>query len=136
MLAKVPGAPIFGIDVSFPDMLYGTVKMSPRFWAKPVKSDLSKAQKMPGVVKTVPIETSYASGFGVIANNTWAAFQAAEAIEVEWGQAEYPADSAGVTNALQDAISADGWALRNNGDVDAAFADAPRDRAIEAEYAV
>jgi isoquinoline 1-oxidoreductase beta subunit len=136
MLAKATGAPIFGIDVSFPDMLYGTVKMSPRFWAKPVKSDLSKAEKMPGVVKIVPIETSYASGFGVIANNTWAAFQAAEAIEVEWGQAEYPADSAGVTKALQDAIAAEGSALRDDGDVDAAFAGAPRDKVIEAEYSV
>jgi isoquinoline 1-oxidoreductase beta subunit len=136
MLAKATGAPIFGIDVSFPDMLYGTVKMSPRFWAKPVKADTSKAEKMPGIVKIVPIETSYASGFGVIAENTWAAFQAADAIEVEWGAAEYPTDSAGVTKALQDAISADGSALRNDGDVDAAFADAPRDRLIEAEYAV
>ena len=67
MLAKVTGAPIFGIDVTLPDMLYGTVRMSPRFWAKPVKSDLSKAEKMPGVVKIVPIETTYGSGFGVIA---------------------------------------------------------------------
>ena len=95
MLAKVTGAPIFGVDVTLPDMLYGTVKMSPRFWAKPVKADLSKAEKMPGVVKIVPIDTTYGSGFGVIAENTWAAFQAADAIEVEWGAAEYPADSAG-----------------------------------------
>ena len=30
MLAKVTGAPIFGLDVTLPDMLYGTVKLSPR----------------------------------------------------------------------------------------------------------
>jgi isoquinoline 1-oxidoreductase subunit beta len=136
MLTKATGAPIFGIDVSFPDMLYGTVKMSPRFWAKPIKSDLSKAEKIPGVVKIVPIETTYASGFGVIASNTWAAFQAADAIEVEWGAAEYPVDSAGVTEALQQAIAADGSALRDDGNVDAAFADAPRDKLVEAEYSV
>ena len=104
MLAKVTGAPIFGIDVTLPDMLYGTVKMSPRFWAKPVKSDLSKAEKMPGVVKIVPIDTTYGSGFGVIAENTWAAFNAADAIEVEWGAAEYPLDSAAISKALQDAL--------------------------------
>ena len=86
-------------------MLYGTVKMSPRFWAKPVKSDLSKAEKMPGVVKIVPIETTYGSGFGVIAENTWAAFNAADAIEVEWGAADYPADSAAIAKALQDALA-------------------------------
>ena len=30
---------------TLPDMLYGTVKMSPRFWAKPVKADLVQGRK-------------------------------------------------------------------------------------------
>jgi isoquinoline 1-oxidoreductase beta subunit len=136
MLAKVTGAPIFGIDVKLPDMLYGTVKMSPRFWAKPVKSDLSKAEKMPGVVKIVPVETTYASGFGVIAENTWAAFNAADAIEVEWGPAEYPADNAAIRKALEAALAVEGSAMRDDGDVDAAFAGAPREKLVEAEYFV
>jgi isoquinoline 1-oxidoreductase beta subunit len=137
MLAKVTGAPIFGVDVDLPDMLYGTVKMSPRIWAKPVKADLSKAETMPGVVKIVPIDTTYGSGFGVIAENTWAAFKAAEAIEVEWGAAEYPIDSTAIDKALQDALATGtGSALRNDGDVDTAFADAPRERIVEADYAV
>ena len=136
MLAKVTGAPIFGVDVTLPDMLYGTVKMSPRFGAKPVKADTSKAEKMPGVVKIVPIETSYGSGFGVIAENTWAAFNAAEAIDVEWGAADYPTDSAAINKALQDALAVEGSALRDDGDVDAAFADAPREKLVEAEYSV
>lgn len=137
MLAKVTGAPIFGVDVDVPDMLYGTVKMSPRFWARPVKADLSKAEAMPGVVKIVPIDTTYGSGFGVIAENTWAAFKAAEAIEVEWGAAEYPTDSTAIAEALQDALGAGaGSALRDDGDVDTAFADAPRERVVEADYAV
>lgn len=137
MLAKVTGAPIFGVDVDLPDMLYGTVKMSPRFWAKPVKADTSKAEQMPGVVRIVPIDTTYGSGFGVIAENTWAAFRAAEAIEVEWGDAEYPADSAAIGRALQDALaSVAGSALRDDGNVDTAFADAPRERIVEASYEV
>ncbi len=137
MLAKVTGAPIFGIDVDLPDMLYGTVLMSPRFGAKPVRSDISKAEKMPGVVKVVPIDTTYGAGFGVVANNTWAAFRAAEAIDVEWGPAAYPADSAAISAALRDALaSGSGSALRDDGDVDTAFADAPRERMIEADYEV
>ena len=92
---------------------------------------------MPGVVKIVPIETTYGSGFGVIAQNTWAAFNAADAIEVEWGAADYPLDSAGISKALQDTLaSVAGSALRDDGDVDKAFADAPRDRLVEAEYSV
>ncbi|HHZ07950.1 MAG TPA: xanthine dehydrogenase family protein molybdopterin-binding subunit [Rhizobiales bacterium] len=137
MLAKVTGAPIFGIDVDLPDMLYGTVRMSPRFGAKPIRFDLSKAEKMPGVVKVVPIDTTYGAGFGVVAANTWAAFRAAEAIDVEWGPSGYPADSAAIASALRTALDGGaGSALRDDGDVDTAFADAPRERIVEADYEV
>ncbi len=135
MLAKVTGAPIFGIDADLPGMLHGTVRMSPRFWAKPVKADASKAERMPGVVKVVALDTSYGAGFGVIANDTWTAFRAAEAIEVEWGEAEYPADDAAIRQALEGALAGgDGSAMRDDGDVDTAFADAPRERIVEADY--
>jgi len=137
MLAKVTGAPIFGVDVSLPDMLYGTVKMSPVFWAKPKSADLSKAEKLPGVIKVVPLETTYGHGFGVIAENTWAAFRAADAIEAQWGELEYPEDSAAISTALRATLgSTEGSALRDDGDVDTAFADAPRESLVEADYEV
>jgi len=138
MLDKVTGAPIFGIDVRLPDMLFGTVRMSPVFGQKPVKFDLSKAEKMPGVVKIVQIDTaSYGAGFGVVAQNTWAAFQAAKAIEVEWGKPLYPADHAGIMKIITDAaLTGEAIHDRNDGDVDAAFADAPADKVIEAQYSV
>ncbi|SIT54392.1 Aldehyde dehydrogenase [Mesorhizobium prunaredense] len=136
MLAKVTGAPIFGIDVTLPEMLYGTVKMSPRFWAKPVKADVSNAEKMPGVIKIVPIDTNYGHGFGIIAENTWAAFKAAEAIDAEWADPEYPPDSAGISELLKQALGTKGSVMRDDGDVDTAFADAPREKIVEADYAV
>lgn len=137
MFNKVTGAPIFGIDIRLPDMLYGTVKMSPVFGAKPVKVDLSKAEAMPGVVKIVPLSTTYGQGFGVIAQNTWAAFQAADAIEVEWGKSSNPTDSAGLLQVIADAAaSAAGDVMRDDGNVDVAFADAPQERVVEAEYRV
>jgi isoquinoline 1-oxidoreductase beta subunit len=136
MLDKVTGAPIFGIDVRQPDMLFGTVRMSPRLGARPIRSDLSKAQAMPGVVRIVPLDTSFGGGFGVIAENSWAAFRAAEAIEVEWSEAPYPADSAGIDTLLREVLAnGAGSDFRDDGDVDVAFADAPRERVIEAEYA-
>ncbi|TIT86431.1 MAG: xanthine dehydrogenase family protein molybdopterin-binding subunit, partial [Mesorhizobium sp.] len=122
--------------VRLPEMLYGTVKMSPRFWSKPVSADLSKAAKMPGVVKIVPIETSYGHGFGVIAENTWAAFRAAEAIEAKWADPEYPLDSAAIDEAMKQALTTKGSPLRNDGDVDTTFADTPREKIVEADYAV
>ena len=137
MRDKVTGAPIFGVDVSLPEMLFGTVLMSPVFGAKPVSQDLSRAEKMPGVVKIVPLSTTYGHGFGVIAANTWAAFRAAEAIEVEWGQPQNPSDTEGLVEVIADAAArGKGSALRDDGDVDIAFADAPQERVLEAEYRV
>ncbi|MBM2715948.1 xanthine dehydrogenase family protein molybdopterin-binding subunit [Mesorhizobium caraganae] len=136
MLAKVTGAPIFGIDVSLPDMVYGTVKMSPRFWSKPVSADVAKAEKMPGVIKIVPLETNYGHGFGIIAENTWEAFKAAEAIDAQWADAEYPPDSEAIAGVLKQALGAEGSAMRDNGDVAKAFAGAPPEKIIESDYAV
>ena len=96
MLAKVTGAPIFGVDVDLARHALRHGQDEPALLGEAGQGPIiSKAEKMPGVVKIVPIDTTYGSGFGVIAENTWAAFNAADAIEVEWGAAEYPADSAG-----------------------------------------
>src|SRR5690606_26890416 len=125
------------IDVRLPDMLYGTVRMSPVLGGKPVSSDLSKAERMPGVVKIVGLDTSYGGGFGIIAENTWAAFKAAEAIEVEWQAPIDPPDSDAIMSGIADAAAkGEGAVMRDDGDVDAAFADAPQERLLEAEYRV
>ena len=136
MLSKVTGAPIFGVDVMLPDMLFGTVKMNPVFWQKPASADLSKAEAVKGVVKIVPLDTTYGHGFGIIAENTWAAFKAADLIGADWGEPSYPADTAAIHTALTDALATEGSRLRDDGDVDVAFADAPAERVIEADYAV
>lgn len=137
LLPKVTGAPIFGIDVSLPDMLFGTVRMSPVFWEKPSKVDLSKAQAVKGVVKIVPLDTTYGHGFGVIAENTWAAFRAAELIEAEWGAPHYPVDTNAVARVLDDAVAVGvAKVMRDDGDVDAAFAEVPNGHLVEADYAV
>lgn len=137
MLAKVTGAPIYGIDVRLPDMLYGTVRMSPVFGGAPARVDLAAAEAVPGVVRIVALDTSYGRGFGVIAENTWATFMAAELIEAEWSAPAYPAEQAAIDAALAQALDNGGASvLRDDGDVDTDFADAPRERMVEAEYAV
>lgn len=137
MVAKVTGAPIFGVDVSLPDMVFATVRMSPRLGASMLSMDATAAEAMPGVVKVVPLDTYLGNGFGVIAKSTWHAFRAADAVEAQWGEAPYPADDAGLWAALEQAASASaGSSMRNDGNVDRAFADAPRERMVEAEYRV
>ncbi|MBD9374755.1 xanthine dehydrogenase family protein molybdopterin-binding subunit [Rhizobium sp. ARZ01] len=137
MHVKVTGAPIYGIDVRLPDMLFATLRMNPYRGGAIVGFDAAEAEKMPGVVKVLKVETGIANGFAVIADNTWRAFQAAAVVKVEWGKGSYPPDSDGIRKVLEEAL--DGGDIsygRNDGDVETAFADAPRERLIEADYSV
>ena len=141
MLAKVTGAPIFGIDVDLPDMVYGTVRMNPYLGGKMLEFDASAAEKMPGVIKIVdmsgPENEKFGGGIGVIATNTWAAFKAAEAVKIKWDKADYPATTDGINAVLEKAVkSGEGSSLRDDGDAETAFADAPRVSLVEAEYRV
>ena len=134
-LAKITGAPIFGVDVTLPDMVYATVKMNPRLGAPVIASKLDAAMAVKGVEKIIPLNTQVGNGFAVIAANTWAAFKGAEAIEAEWGNASYPADSAAIDAVLDAALASDaGSALLDNGDVEAAISAAPQGKVIEATY--
>lgn len=135
MRAKATGAPIFGIDVALPDMLHATIRMNPHLGAPMVSMDATRAEAMAGVIAVVPIRTYLGEGFGVIARTTWHAFRAADAVDVEWGAADGPTDTAEIFATLDAAMAASaGNPKRDDGNVDAAFADAPRGRIVEAEY--
>ncbi len=137
MRAKVTGAPIYGVDISLPDMVYGTVKMNPNLRGKMKSFDAAEALKIPGVIKVFEISCQSGHGVGIIANNTWTAFKAADAVKVAWGNADYVQDSAAMFDVLKIALQAQqGSSLRTLGDVDTAFADAPADRVVEATYQV
>ncbi len=77
---KVFGAPIFGMDATLPDMLYGAVVRPNAIGAKYVDADISKAENMPGVIKIV-MEEDFV---GVVANSLIEAENAKNAIEVNW----------------------------------------------------
>ncbi|MEM8811681.1 MAG: molybdopterin cofactor-binding domain-containing protein [Pseudomonadota bacterium] len=132
---KVTGAPIFGIDVELPDMLHGTVIMSPRFGAGPRSVEMEAARSVPGVREIVPIETTTGQGFGIIADHTWAAFRGAEALKVVWEDAAYPPDTAGLEALYDAALEAPAsHTFIESGNVERAFADAPADDLLEADY--
>jgi len=77
---KVFGVPIFGMDATLPDMLYGAVVRPSLVGAKYTGANTAKAEKMPGVVKIVK-ETDFV---GVVANSIIEAQNAKVAIEAEW----------------------------------------------------
>lgn len=129
---KTTGQAQFASDVRLPDMLHATVRMSPRFGAGIKSSDTSKAEAMPGVEKVMKLDNN---GFAVIANNTWRALKAANAIEVEWETASYPADNAGIMQLYEESFDAEpNGTFANEGDIELAFADAGE--VVEAEYRV
>ena len=127
ILAKSTGTLDYGIDLQADGMVHAAVRLSPRRSA--VKSfDATAAEAMRGVSKVLPVT----NGLAVIADNTWRAIKAAEAIDVTWEPAVYPAEQDGHWAALGAAFTEDlldrEW--RADGDVTAALAG---DK-IEAEY--
>ena len=131
---KVTGAPIYGIDVDLPDMLYATVAMSPRFGAWAKSADKVAAMAVQGVLNVVDISTTTGHGFGIIASNTWAAFEGARALAPEWEAADYPADSAGLKALWNEALSREAsFTLGGTGDPEAAMQGA---EVIEASYSL
>src|SRR5262249_43481582 len=70
----------YSIDVQVPGMLYGAILRSPVEGGSPDKIDDAKAKSIVGVQKIVPLPY----GVGVIAETPWAAFDAKDALKVEW----------------------------------------------------
>jgi len=133
MRPKVTGEALFGIDVRLENMLYGAVRMSPRLGGEMLSFDAATAAAMPGVEEVVDL----GGGVGVIATSTWRAFRAVAAIDVVWGEAPYPADSAGQFAAIARAFDDEPNAtLRDDGDAVQALADTHPDQILTAEYRV
>ena len=93
---KATGTATFGLDVRLPGMRFATVKMSPRLGGAMVSFDATAAEAMPGVERVVDL----GGGFAVVASNTWLAIQAAEAVDVVWAEAPYPATTQAIFAAV------------------------------------
>ncbi|WP_419909072.1 molybdopterin cofactor-binding domain-containing protein [Hoeflea sp.] len=129
IVAKSTGTLPYGVDFKIDGMVHATVKLNPRQGGAMNSFDASAAEKMRGVKKIVPIT----GGVGVIADNTWRAIQAANAIEFDWGPAPYPPEMDAHWEALGNSFNEEQLEARNRdeGDVEAALAGA---EVIEAEY--
>jgi len=115
MLAKATGTAEFGVDVRVPDMKFATIKMSPRLGAPLVSMDAQAAEAMPGVERVIKLN----GGFAVVARNTWLAFQAADAVEVQWGEAPYPHEQDEIWQAIEASFDGDrNSKMRDDGDAD------------------
>ena len=121
MISKCMGTAEYSIDVRLPGMLYATVLFNPHIGAGVKQIDDSKARELHGFVKTV----KWHDGVIVFATNTWYAIRAAQAIDVQWEPAPFPANTADHRKALDNAYdNGSGQHLLDNGDVEATLAEA------------
>ncbi|MGC9371358.1 MAG: molybdopterin cofactor-binding domain-containing protein [Paracoccaceae bacterium] len=131
ILAKSTGTETYGIDLALDDMLYASVRTNPGIGGFVNGIDSGAAEAMRGVLQVVPVT----GGVGVIADNTWRAFRAVNAITLDWGAPAYPATSGEMRQALAGAMTAENRdsRFRDDGDVENALFEGT---AILAEYSV
>jgi isoquinoline 1-oxidoreductase beta subunit len=119
--AKTDGTLVFGIDVRLPDMLYAALRRSPAVASKLVSFSRESALRQPGVVDAYAIS----DGVAVLANSTWHARRAAEALDAQFDDAPANAvESTAMHAKMTAALDADERALVSR----PAFGGAPFDR--------
>jgi len=138
--AIVRGAPLFGIDVHLPGMLYAVFEKCPVFGGRVRRANLEEVRREPGVRHAFIVEGGTAldgllAGVAIVADTWWHAQRAREALRVEWD--EGPAARLGselfARRAAELAAGPPDRVLRRDGDVDAALARAAR--VVQAAYA-
>ncbi|MBK8704872.1 MAG: xanthine dehydrogenase family protein molybdopterin-binding subunit [Saprospiraceae bacterium] len=139
--AIATGQPIFGLDAKPKGMLTAVIARSPVYGGKVKKILDSEALKVSGVVQIVEITptenpTMLVSGVAVIAKNTWAAIKGREALQIEWepGAGAEESSTRIKNQFLQNVAQKGSIPLRDDGNVDEAFAEAAK--TVEATYEV
>lgn len=118
---KCDGSAVFALDVRVPGMLRAVVARPPRFGGTVKSFDDTAARGVRGVVDVVQVP----SGVAVLAENTWAAIKAREALSVEWDftHAESRSTST-LRNEYNTLAGKPGTPARRDGDPDTALAGA------------
>jgi len=134
MTRKCTGTEQYGIDLSFPDMVFASVRANPALGGGVRKYNAQKALSMRGVLDVVEIN----GGVSVIADNTWRAIKAVNAIDIEFDAGPQPTSQDAIWNTLDEAFDDKRDSRnKNDGDVDAALNNAGSDSIlVEAEYRV
>ena len=114
ILGKSTGTAEFSVDVRLEGMKFAALRRNPHLGGAMKGFDPAAALEMPGVEKVVDL----GDGIAVVANNTWIAMQAAEAVDVDWGPAAHPATMDEVFGTIEAAFDQDANStMRDDGDV-------------------
>ncbi|HZD53250.1 MAG TPA: molybdopterin cofactor-binding domain-containing protein, partial [Woeseiaceae bacterium] len=133
----VTGAETYSLDLTLPDMLYAAVQRCPVSDGQPISFDSAGAERISGVLGfrmlrnadcggrvILPNNPNFVSGVAALAENTWAAIEAAKGLKVRWDLPEVLDDSAALMRRYEEAIEQPGEIVREDGDADAALRDA------------
>jgi isoquinoline 1-oxidoreductase subunit beta len=133
LTGKIDGSARFGIDVRLPDQLYASIAQSPVFGGRIKRFNGDKIKKRPGIVDCFALD----EGVVVVARDTWQAFQARQALEIEWTGGDQPElDNTQILKQLSDALaSSSGKTVLERGKPTAASA-VTTDKTIEQHYAL
>ncbi len=142
------GQPIFGIDIDVPGMKHAVFEKCRVPGGRVVSADLDAVKAMPGVVDAFVVRGNYSTegtlggnaleglvdGVAIVADTWWHANRARSALRIEWDEGDTSgSETAFHARARELFDQAPAQTLRDDGDVDAAFANAAK--VIEAEYA-
>lgn len=127
---KSTGKLTYGIDYETDGMLYAAVKVNPRQGGSLNGFDASAAETMRGVSSVFEIT----NGIAVVADNSWRAMKAADAVICDWAEAPYPHEQADHWDAISKSFTEENLNMqaRNEGDVTEVLAAASS--VVEAEY--
>jgi isoquinoline 1-oxidoreductase subunit beta len=134
------GKATYGQDTRMDGMLYACVAHPPVFGSSVKSVDDKAALSVRGVKQTAtidafkpPIGFQALGGVAVLADSTWAAMQGKKKLKIDWEQSPHSVwNSDAYKKELQDTARKPGKVVRENGDVDAAFAKGGK--IVEAEY--
>ena len=138
------GEPLFGIDMTLPDMSYAVYEKSPVFGARVVRANLAEVKALPGVRAAfivrgsgpdAAVKMGLVDGVAIVADKWWNAQQALRKLRVEWAPDSAPSQGTDVfeRDAARLAREAPRSVIRRDGNVDAALARAAK--VVEASYA-
>jgi len=97
-LKIVTGAPLFGIDQQLPGLKFAVYEKCPATGGKVRTANLDELKKLPGVRDAFVVEgngkpTEVMAGVAIVADSTWAAFEARKRLRVEWDESSASKDS-------------------------------------------
>lgn len=88
MRAKITGQAQYSTDIVLPGMKFATIRRNPHLGGAMLGFDPTPALAIAGVEQVIDM----GDGFAVVARNTFAAMQGAEAVVADWGKSPLPAD--------------------------------------------